>query len=743
MSLIDTVPPLLSLDFEADVKAAQSSGDFKPALKRFVKTKFFVQIDRSHAVFAHEFTLLIRREGAGAGAQIDLAEDKIRLNLPSSSECLCMSGLDIVKQIPADVAIYVHLSGSVFKIPVNLVDYLKRSIAAAYKAAEANALAKKQQEENAEAVSLAARTQAESPSLPTQAPPPPVKQLRPEALIPVQEPNRAQTNLRKFDPDALRKALGEDDPFSIEKRPEEAASLPQTSQPKLAPKLEVELPKRVSRPLDFALIKPRAVDFNELNCVIHVPDLWRETRRGRSLRIEAPDASVKIEVSGVQRENVLLEQWMGMCLPVITQEMPFLRQSGVAYPINGSGWRDRIQAMATEFVGVFGGDVVESRYLVCCFRSQQSLLTISIRAPSEVFEEQRDLLKWLLSTVDIHQAPSEAAYSSRGGPISDYMHASTLFEPAMFGFSPSGRLGRMRYIAFSLIIMLLSGLLLGISSVFFPSGALHNALVLLAWLPSLRLLAMRLHDFNRSSVWAIVLAIPLCVGIAYDSAPITLISLIPITLLWFLALGWPGSAGENDYGMPNTPNPVWVNIVAGITLFLWIGAGLNRDKLRDSSVDSFASLRSTAGQSRMQEFSPPDHSFSVKFPGQPTVRAQTNDPEYPDMRVSPDYISATPTNHYYVSYVEFLRINAERTDILNLMRDQLVRDLHGSMLKDEIIRVDGYSGRSVKVLLPSAAIVNARIVMKGQRVFMVVIESKKGADDSEKVAEFLNSFHVY
>ena len=109
-------------------------------------------------------------------------------------------------------------------------------------------------------------------------------------------------------------------------------------------------------------------------------------------------------------------------------------------------------------------------------------------------------------------------------------------------FATSGRIGRVRYIAYGMVINLLFGIL----------GALLSAVLgqfglILAWIAIIvvgfMLTIQRCHDFNTTGWLSILMLIPL-------------VNLI----FWFI----PGTDGENDYGGKTPPNGVGVIIAACI-----------------------------------------------------------------------------------------------------------------------------------------------------------------------------------
>jgi uncharacterized membrane protein YhaH (DUF805 family) len=111
-------------------------------------------------------------------------------------------------------------------------------------------------------------------------------------------------------------------------------------------------------------------------------------------------------------------------------------------------------------------------------------------------------------------------------------------------FSASGRIGRLRYLAYSTGLMALFGILLGIAVA--AAGPDAAVLVTIAgyvalFAISILLAIQRSHDMDASGWLSIVIFIPL------------------VNLLFLFV---PGTAGENRYGKPPPPNTAGVVVLA-------------------------------------------------------------------------------------------------------------------------------------------------------------------------------------
>ena len=144
--------------------------------------------------------------------------------------------------------------------------------------------------------------------------------------------------------------------------------------------------------------------------------------------------------------------------------------------------------------------------------------------------------------------------------------------PGVISLSLKGRIGRLRYMAYTWPIMALT--MLGMAAAVL--GPLHKQspniplmiLVGILWLWLwLRLMALRLHDVNRSAKW--LLALLLLPGVLGAVGGGQQMIAIGGGVFWVVALllnVLPGSEGDNDYGPPPGANTLLVKV--GAVLFL-------------------------------------------------------------------------------------------------------------------------------------------------------------------------------
>ena len=145
--------------------------------------------------------------------------------------------------------------------------------------------------------------------------------------------------------------------------------------------------------------------------------------------------------------------------------------------------------------------------------------------------------------------------------------------PGAIALSIDGRIGRLRYLAFSWPIAVLGGVSGALTAIIgHQLKALGVMLLILTavltlWM-SLRLMALRMHDLNRSAKWLPPLLLLPGMGFAVGGPQI---GLMCSGAFWFVALALivaPGSEDDNDYGPPPGANTTWVTVGAGLILAL-------------------------------------------------------------------------------------------------------------------------------------------------------------------------------
>lgn len=185
----------------------------------------------------------------------------------------------------------------------------------------------------------------------------------------------------------------------------------------------------------------------------------------------------------------------------------------------------------------------------------------------EALIEPEQPVAWTLEEIE-EPAPAKPAFDSAASPyapprssvVSDWSA-----EGALKVFTVQGRIGRLRYLAWTMVLsfvgMLLAALCFGVLSMSLIAGGLLGTVMLIAFIVvSIQMSAQRLHDAG----W---------------SAWLLLVNLLPVVGGFFplLMMVIPGNAGPNRYGAPPPKNTRSVKVLAAlwvVFLALLLVAGL-------------------------------------------------------------------------------------------------------------------------------------------------------------------------
>lgn len=159
-----------------------------------------------------------------------------------------------------------------------------------------------------------------------------------------------------------------------------------------------------------AVIEPDHTDFSTLVLAHHVspapgitinaPEAWHASMDGDTFELRDPASGACLRAVGVTSSALSVREWAGQRFRGVVENMPYLRQVRAPYPVEGAGWDQRVQGVASEFRGTVPGQLagagVDSHYLVLCLRSSHSLICLTVHAPAAVFDASESLYRWLL-----------------------------------------------------------------------------------------------------------------------------------------------------------------------------------------------------------------------------------------------------------------------------------------------------------------------------------------------------------
>lgn len=583
--------------FEEVVAQAQSSSNFKPLWNRLVKTKFFVSVVREPLAAKPDFQLHSWPTADASASTIHISEYKDKLELGAGTEIAQLSGAEIVRRAPNGMGIRLLLADRPLEVAAVRVDWLKKSLEASREA-----LLKKKNELPADVSMPTPNTVAKTGDT-----------LPPINAISIPAPSDEPAVVKGWD-------------FRVSALPAEVeaaapADQPESSTPAFSfQSLELESVKPAPKPVEkfnVSSLKTRHVTHAGLGVELFVPAAWQEMRNDKALKFVEQAAGIVVELNGRRRDDMSLDTWMTMRLPLVTQEMPFLTQISETIEVKGRNWRDQIIGKVTEFRGRFPGDDVDSIYQICCIQTGKRLVAVCIRAPISNFDEQRLLFKWLIEGVEGYDVPSrtegQSSVGAREGQVFESLSVGEA--PSFFSLSFAGRLGRLRFIVYSFMTAL-AFIFMGVIAALMvrePSFILIATGLVLYIIMIYRPIVLRMHDFNMSGKW--LLGLFLLIGTASVSKNVGfLIAANAINALFYLAiLLLPGSSDTNDYGEPCPPNPTSITVTAWVLIAITLLGVLASFKLARNPGFSFAGAKTSTVKSGYG-FTPTNRSFTINFP---------------------------------------------------------------------------------------------------------------------------------
>ena len=169
----------------------------------------------------------------------------------------------------------------------------------------------------------------------------------------------------------------------------------------------------------------------------------------------------------------------------------------------------------------------------------------------------------------VHKVSNTSGARGRREVYRDEFDTAT---PSALSLSLTGRIGRLRYLAYFCPTMLLSIFLMLLA--IRPGTVDKTSTIVLVialgglWMcMSLRLMALRMHDLNQSSKWLLALIFLPGVFIAFGKPQLAGMFSILFWIAGLMLLLVPGTDGDNNYGSPPAANTLLVKVGAGIYLF--------------------------------------------------------------------------------------------------------------------------------------------------------------------------------
>ncbi|WMW79396.1 DUF805 domain-containing protein [Undibacterium cyanobacteriorum] len=720
MSLPKLDRNLGSPDFEDVVEEAQASNNFKPLWSRLVKNRFFVAIQRVNVAGKTDFRLVLPEQEMEAS--LEISEYKDKLTCPAGAELAFLTGAQIVRRMPDGKALRLILAGRNLDVAVPRVEWLKKSLEASRQA-----LLKKQEEAMPKPSSVPIGKTGDT--------------LPPINAISMPLPDHEQEQGRGWD--FRVSTLRADTNVPGAHAPILTATPAFTYQ-----SLELEPTKPVVKEnpnnpsFDASKLKTRQVTHIGLGIELAVPAAWQDLRNEKAIKFVDNERGLILEVNGRRRDDMSFATWIDHRVPMITKEQPFLTQVSEISEASGRLWGEKISGKVLEFKGQFPLDDEYSVYRFYCIQTPKNFISIGIKVKQGQYEQLFPLLNWVVGGLELYETMAQPD-SEETNPYS----ASAVSNQRDFGEAPSpfslsfqGRLGRLRFVAYSafaIIPLILGGIAAALTGM---NSLVIAASVVLFFLLILRPLVLRLHDLGFSGKW-LVLLIVLPVLLSFSGrANSRELAQIASSILSLLLVLIPGNSDDNDYGSPCPPNSIAVSVIAWIVLALNVAGNVGLYKyerdLMKSATPSIGSSESGYG------FSPPDQSYTVNFPRKPVEdKTVSAGPKTPGFGAAHMYQASSKKYQFVVQDIIVEAPMPDRTAALDRF-SSLVADSMGTVLSSEKVAMGGYSARALTVKTRIGTYEHLRFLFVGKRLYVLGVQAPTNGEALADAQDFFDSFQI-
>lgn len=508
---------------------------------------------------------------------------------------------------------------------------------------------------------------------------------------------------------------------------------------------------------DIAALHPRQFHNPQLGLELYAPGSWREEKNARTIQLLDSLTDARLEASGFARAHVSIEQWAAMRLPILQKEMPYLQSSGEPVTMQGENWAQHIQGLVTEYRGRASGEDEDTCVMICCMRTDELLLSVTITARASVYDAQRSVYFWMLGRAHVcrpllaMQAASAArklagadtnnarefaadmASTRNAMPTNTSVKGSVNRKNGGSGGTISDEDKEIGYIA-SGQRMLMVGILLS----FFLSIWARN----IKSLDRMDILIL-LFSYSLTCSTGLFGFFRMAKGFAWSGlqkllmfilACIPFVSLFTYLYINFLANrrlkeeGYRvGLLGARD-AIPDNNHDIRKLLIISVAICL-LAYGL------------FTRMDAREKDPPLKQFSPIGQRYSVMFPGVPQVQTATGNSFNAFSIDMQAYYLVSGKIYYGVASFHLFGARGNMQETLDKLQDEVARVKNLQILEQTPLYLDNYPGRSLRVK-NKELVGRIDYYVAGGTVYVVQGLGPGTEKDNRKIKEFLESFHL-
>lgn len=144
-------------------------------------------------------------------------------------------------------------------------------------------------------------------------------------------------------------------------------------------------------------------------------------------------------------------------------------------------------------------------------------------------------------------------------------------------------------------------------------------------------------------------------------------------------------------------------------------------------------------------YAAPDGSFSIEFPGQPTVETKQSPVEGGATRtITMVSVQTTSSTVYTCTYFEDETLSTRSPDdVLESARDGSLNKTQGTVITQSRLTVQGYPALEMQARARGNSLLDSRMILAGKRLYMVMAVATTGQDrEAKTVRRVIDSFRI-
>jgi len=145
---------------------------------------------------------------------------------------------------------------------------------------------------------------------------------------------------------------------------------------------------------------------------------------------------------------------------------------------------------------------------------------------------------------------------------------------------------------------------------------------------------------------------------------------------------------------------------------------------------------------KWETYQSPEGRFAAKFPATPVVSSEST--EGPAANVLAHTVSATPNREtaFAVAWSDVERSGRSDDELLDDVRDGALKHVHGNLIEEKRMRVQGHPARELRVEVRGEALLICRMILIENRLYQLIFSSRRLREDRRSVQKFFDSFRA-